>query len=318
MAPTPICHACGKAVQGPYVQFQGTVWHAEHLLCAGCGSRLAANEVVAYAGQPYHSASVRRTPRKVCVYCRQPLRQSYLRDYWGNDFCPRHRDEYPQCCFCGRLVPPSATVRPLERTSPVCLTCRARSIFRPRQALPHFRRLLQWASDQGLQYGGLPLRVELRSAAQLADFIGRTSPDALGGTLVKVSTRLGKVIDTRVEGVSLLRGLPIPLFDGVVVHEIGHVWLVVHGVTQLPRWAEEGFCQLLSHRYYHQLNSAEARFYCRDIEERSDALYGDGFRRIQAVTGQVGFSKLIRYLLETHQIPASSTGGMANGATSVR
>ncbi|HCI80463.1 MAG TPA: hypothetical protein DHW02_12325, partial [Ktedonobacter sp.] len=46
----------------------------------------------------------------------------------------------------------------------------------------------------------------------------------------------GRVISTSVSGVAVLVGLPELLFRGVVVHELGHVWLVVQGVQHLPSW----------------------------------------------------------------------------------
>ena len=57
----------------------------------------------------------------------------------------------------------------------------------------------------------------------------------------------------RVNGIAVLQGLPAVLFQGVTAHELGHVWLIVHGIQDLPNWAEEGFCELLSYRYYTEM-----------------------------------------------------------------
>ena len=101
----------------------------------------------------------------------------------------------------------------------------------------------------------------------------------------------------------MLQGLPAPLFQGVVVHELGHVWLVVHDIKGLPPWAEEGFCELLAYRYYSGLNTPEGRFYAAGIENNPSPVYGEGFRRVRAMADRVGFSRLVESLQTTKRLP---------------
>jgi len=87
--------------------------------------------------------------------------------------------------------------------------------------------------------------------------------------------------------------LPAMLFQGVTVHELGHVWLIVHGIQNLPSWAEEGFCELLSYRFYTEMNTPESRYHARAIEQNTDPVYGAGFQHIRARVDALGLARFL-------------------------
>lgn len=303
----PLCHYCGQAVWGQYVNAMGATWHPEHFLCAGCGKPLNdEQQFQIYQGQPYHSACylTYRAPR--CVYCQEPLSGRYLVDGWGNTFCKEHQTQYPACSFCGRLIPPQQQTPGWRLGGSMrCQVCRSTAIETAEQAQPLFTRLKTWVSQQGLRFNQLPLRLELRDSARLEQLLqGRTVVHPLGVTLSSSQVQQGgHLVNSRVEGVAVLEGMPATLFAGVVLHELGHVWLTVQGVEAMPLWAEEGFCQLLSHRYYHDLATDEARYCATSIEKDADPVYGEGFRRISALAEHVGFQALIGTLQTTRRLP---------------
>jgi hypothetical protein len=114
----------------------------------------------------------------------------------------------------------------------------------------------------------------------------------------------GQVVSTEVDGIAILRGLPAALFRGVCTHELGHAWLTLQGIRSLPGWAEEGFCELLSYRFYQQLNTEESRYHIAAIEESRDPMYGDGFRRVRAIADRMGFQKFVETLKTTKRLPS--------------
>ena len=305
MGGAPICKGCGQAIGGAYVTAMGATWHPEHFTCAACGRPIGDASFYQHQGAPYHVECYRRHIAPRCAYCGRPLIGQYLVDHWGTKFCAEHEGQYPRCRFCGRLVPPQQQGGHASRGDDIrCPICRASAIDYIAQARPLFARLVQWVNGQGLLYNNLNLRIELRTRKQLAQFL-RESGDtqSLGATLHTTYTENGRVVRTEVNGVAILRGLPSTLFQGVTVHELGHAWLAVHRVTDLPRWAEEGFCELLAHRFYLQMNTAESRYHATAIERQADPVYGDGFRRIRALAEAVGFPSLLRTLRATKQLP---------------
>lgn len=300
----PRCHYCGQPVSGQYVVALGANWHPEHFCCAGCGQPLGDHSFQLSHGQPYHQACYLAYQAPRCVYCQKPLAGTYLIDHWGNVFCPEHEQQYPRCSFCSRLISPQQQQEGwLAYDSQRCPICRSTAIETAEQAQPLFQQCKQWIAQQGFRFNQLPLRLELCTRAKLATlFQGHAAEHPLGVTLATTS-QSGGVITSRVEGVALLQGMPALLFAGVVLHELGHVWLTVHKITGLPLWAEEGFCQLLSHRYYAGLSTPEARYHREGLEREFDPIYGDGFRRIRARAEQTGFAHFVETLQRTKRLP---------------
>jgi hypothetical protein len=77
----------------------------------------------------------------------------------------------------------------------------------------------------------------------------------------------------------------------------------MQAVLDWPTHDEEGFCQLLAHRYYTQVDTDDSRCQARRIERNSNAIYGEGFRRVRAVADAVGFHQLIRVIVATKRLP---------------
>jgi hypothetical protein len=335
----PFCHYCGQPVLGRYISALGATWHPEHFLCAGCGQPIADAQFQVAQGTPYHQACylVSQAPRCAycgqpiagsytqsdgkpyhtecfrehivphCVYCQKPLLGKYLVDAWGNKYCPEHQDEYPHCSFCGRLIPPEQqTVGWNVYGSERCFVCRSTAIDVIEQAQPLFQECKQWIAGQGFRFNQLPLRLELRERAALLSMLhGRAVNHPLGVTLSSRRMQNGYALSSQIEGVAVLQGMPATLFAGVVLHELGHVWLTVHGIEHLPPWAEEGFCQLISYRYYTGLNSPEARYRASSLEAESDPIYGAGFRHVRALAERMGFGPFVETLRTTRRLPGA-------------
>jgi hypothetical protein len=126
---------------------------------------------------------------------------------------------------------------------------------------------------------------------------------SLGATVSSTYTQNGRVVRTEIGGVAVLRGLPATLFQGVTVHELGHVWLIVHSIQNLPSWAEEGFCELLSYRFYTEMNTPESRHYALAIEQNTDPVYGVGFQHVRARVVALGFERFLDSLRTTKGLP---------------
>ena len=308
MAGQPVCKQCGKPIRGSYLNALGATWHPEHFVCAACHQPIDVSSFNVYEGNPYHPKCYVERVLPRCVYCNAPLQGEYLVDAWGAKFCKRHQQEYPACNFCGRLIPPSQQERG-NSDSVRCPICRARAIETSIQAAPIFSQVKQWMSSQGFVYNNLHLTLELVDRNRLAVYMhGRVQPQTgdphmLGVTRSTTHTLNGREVRTEVDGVAVLQGLPTPLFQGVVVHELGHVWLVVHDIKGLPLWAEEGFCELLAYRYYSGLNTPESSFHAASIENNPSPVYGEGFRRVRAMADHVGFSRLVETLQSTKRLP---------------
>jgi hypothetical protein len=332
-----ICKACGRPILGGYLNALGATWHPEHFVCAGCGKPITDTSFQDYQGAPYHDACYlnliaprcaycgkplsgqylvhdgktyhhecyrnRVVPR--CAYCGKPLMGEYLIDSWGTKFCKEHQSQYPACSFCGRLFPPQQQESYSGSQDVRCPICRATAIETIEQAQPLFRKLIQWVNSQGLVYNNLHLHLELCDRTRLAVLLkSHAEPDSLGVTSSSTYTQNGQIVSTQVDGIAVLRGMPATLFQGVTVHELGHAWLAVHNIRSLPSWAEEGFCELLSYRYYTEMATDESRYHAKNIEQNPSPVYGNGFRRIRALMDAMGFQRFVEILRTTKQLPS--------------
>lgn len=302
----PVCKGCGQPIWGNYFTALGGTWHPEHFVCAACGRPITDASFNLHLGAPYHAACYANQLAPRCAYCGKPLLGEYFVDSWGTAYCKQHQQEYPSCAYCGRLVPPAQQEQPSPESSEAmrCPICRASAIEDVTEAKPLFAQVKQWVSSQGLVYNNLPLSLELCDRARLATLLKeRNQVHSLGATTSSTYTQNGRVMRAEINGVAVLRGLPATLFQGVTVHELGHVWLIVHGIENLPSWAEEGFCELLSYRFYTAMNTPESRHQALTTEQNTDPVYGDGFRRVRARADALGFSRFLDILRTTKRLP---------------
>lgn len=303
MSSSLLCKACGGPIVGRYLSALGANWHPEHFLCASCGLPILDGQFQQQQQVPYHLACYARDVAARCVYCGRPLVGEYLVDHWGQKFCKEHEGQYPHCSFCGRLVPPQQRDRGETRVR--CAVCRASGIETAEAAKPIFRELIQWVGAQGLRYNNLRLSLELCGPEKLAAYLHSHSPShSLGATMSMSYLQDGQVLRTEVQGVAVLQGLPEALFRGVVVHELGHVWFTIQGIQGLPSQDEEGFCELLSYRYYQGLQTPEAQYHARAIERNPDPIYGKGFRHVRTLADAQGFARFLAMLQSQKRLPS--------------
>ena len=163
--------------------------------------------------------------------------------------------------------------------------------------------LINWMESQGLRFRQKTFHLEVLDRA---DFLSRKGGrrDPLGLTTSTRYMRNKRTVDhAKVESVAILKGLPHTLFEGVCIHELGHVWFVQHNIVNLPQLDEEGFCELLSYHHYMRIRSKADLFYAQNIAKNSDPIYGDGFRKLQKLEERLGLDQIIKSLLRKKKLP---------------
>lgn len=299
-----LCKGCGQPITGRYIVALGAMWHPAHFVCAGCGQPIDNAAFIPHQDKAYHEACYAQRIAPRCAYCGKALMSEYVVDYWGTQFCKEHEHVYPHCAYCGRLVSPQQQEQTPEEGIIRCPICRSTAIETAEEARPRFAAVKQWVSSQGLVYNNLPLSLELSSRAHLLTLLSAHHlTHAYGATLSASYTQNGQMLYTEVRGVAVLRGLPAALFQGVTVHELGHVWLIVHNISNLPTWTIEGFCELLAYRWHTSSTTPEDRYHALAIERRQDPIYGDGFRHLRAISERVGFPTLLHTLQTSKRLP---------------
>lgn len=295
-----ICRGCGQSINGSYVSALGAQWHPEHFVCASCKRPITQPEFNVQDGAAYHVECYRQRIARRCALCGKPLVGEYIVDYWGATYCKEHKQN-PACAYCGRLMIPGRQTQ--TPGGACCSICYGSAVTTAEQAKPYFAGVKSWIISQGMTFSNHPLSLELCGRDRLtmladADQQGHM----LGVTMGTMQTR-GRTTTYEVRGVAILHSLPALLFQGVTVHELGHVWMIVNGIRGLPSWAEEGFCEWLSYHFYLDQRNQDGEYWASTIELRKDPVYGAGFQYVRKVADVVGKWQLLETLRTTKELP---------------
>ncbi|MBI2240136.1 MAG: protein DA1 [Magnetospirillum gryphiswaldense] len=215
-----------------------------------------------------------RPERSVCACCRcgQEIVGRYSINLWGETTCMACRST-GDCFHCrsgGHLKEVDGRL--------VCSTCRELAVTNPSTAAKHVQAVTQWID--GLAALGRTPHVPLAflSPKQMRDEFG--VGERTLGLARKAITTWGSRKSVSAEGISIVRGLPWPIFEKVLAHELGHVWVAANGMCELAPQDEEGFCELLSYLWLTERGSLGKDMLLTGISESADPVYGAGFRNI--------------------------------------
>ncbi len=223
----------------------------------------------------------------------------YCIDPWGQPFCKDHEHEYPKCELCSRLIPPNKRVVGL----PGCTLCSYDAVTSLSIALPLFNTAKAWIRWRGIPIEKVEIPLTLCSSSVLKAQLGSAGDSKHLGMTMKLTQSRGQQSWTSVSEIRILCGLPKILFIGVCIHELGHAWLHLNNITELPAIDEEGFCEMLSFAYYNGSDDKRASYFCKSIESKCDPIYGDGFRKVLALQRRYGFAPFINALLRNGAMP---------------
>ena len=182
-----------------------------------------------------------------------------------------------------------------------CDICASTAIESAPQAKHLLPQLITRLEARGMRFRKKTFRLEVLDRAEFMSRDGRRDP--LGLTTTTRYMRNNKLDRIEIGSVAILQGLPHTLFEGVVVHELGHVWLAQHKVIGLPAIEEEGFCELIAHHHFTTIGSKVDLYHAKRIAENSNPIYGDGFRKLKRLEKRVGFEQIVRSLQRKKRLP---------------
>ncbi|MDO8608847.1 MAG: protein DA1 [Phaeospirillum sp.] len=168
-------------------------------------------------------------------------------------------------------------------------------------ARKRFAEVAAFVKAVGLLSPGRTLKLELGSSAAMRAKHGTDSfADNTLGLTRSVLLRQGHRETRQVEGISVVRGLPWPIFDGVVAHELGHVWAAENNLL-LGTVEEEGLCEVIAYHWYTRHGTLGAERLAAAIETSPSPVYGDGFRMMRKVQSGRNLEQFISAMLSRTQ-----------------
>ena len=153
--------------------------------------------------------------RHKCGLCGDILRNGYAIDAWGVAFCSHHVRQCPRCEFCFRQVPLPRPSRRARDHRGLCSACETSGVTSQADATHLFRLVRRWLGGEGLTFTPREVPFRLLRGAIEPGFFGQGRRQTLGQTRIRGWGLWGWAW---VEEVSVVGGLPRPLFEGVCAH----------------------------------------------------------------------------------------------------
>lgn len=302
MAADLVCATCGRAVTGRYFLADNHYYCSQACLdkslpvCAECGNRIR-GDIFVKNNQKYCSMSCLEKTLVPCDLCHKPIKGSYnvYRNFRGDKNICENCNQLPHCFVC--TLPCDGVKLADGRVR--CLACGKNLIDDPAGAETLFRevraKLVQQLGPSGdcrvdFFMVGLP---EFKKITKGDDELGVYCYDR-----TEIKSRYGAKTLSESCRIYILDGLPRDKFIEVAAHEAAHDWMQHKFPGLTDQTIKEGFAEYMAYRInllYHQgsLN--------RRMEESTDPVYGDGFRKVKAWAGDGNILTLMKQLKKMEQ-----------------
>lgn len=209
-----------------------------------------------------------------CCICREGLFGKVIHDSWGNSAHLGHPIAF--CNSCDRILSPKGSGGAFKYSDGrfICGYCKKMAITEGVEANRSRRKVQSLLESKGFQ--GIPKNINVVLAhSQVLSNHSRKSRTA-GLTLSHYHFADYKRVGITHQ-IGILFGLPKVEFEGVLAHELLHVWQHENGIKFSPSY-REGLCELGSYLIYSEDSSELARHLLKKMFESKDPVYGIGFR----------------------------------------
>ncbi len=296
------CASCGKLLRDAWIVHEGKKYHSDclNLYCVICGQSISGEYTYDEKGNYHKSCFINaRSPR--CSVCEQPIVGEYLKDPWGHISHMAHGNHKTRTCdYCTRIVSNHTSNGGTAYNDGriVCGVCQLTAVTTVSRIIESQKRVLKLLASTPASFTDIPHKVpvQLVDRTTLNRLAGRKLSDhGQGLTNSKVITQGNKRIKIE-HHVYILYGMPQLAFEGVLAHELLHVWLNEHNIKMSEK-ETEGFCNLGQAMVYEKDNSKLAQSFLEQLENSDDRIYGKGYRKMKKQLQRYGWTRLKRLLL---------------------
>ena len=218
-----------------------------------------------------------------CLICNTEIEGRYWIDAWQQTICGCHKVEY--CSSCGSFVKP--TDLHLDDGRCLCSFCKPSVVSLPRHIEWVDKRVRFILTSHGIDDLPKEITIKIINPVEMAKLNGSGRVSLLQPGLTCTSRTVGMFGTRCNHTIYMFDHLPKIKFAGVLAHEMLHTWLHEKNIS-LPPMLTEGFCNLGSYVVYVAINTEISKCLINSLEEDTDPIYGDGFRKVLGVYRNVG------------------------------
>ena len=275
--PKPKCGYCGKAIESEYVQ---------------------------YLNRDYHRNCFLNVVPK-CIVCTEPITDEYVEDYWGNRYHARHQRECEKCTYCSRLISKNSTnggkiTSDGRHICNICFNDIPGTEGEVEGIIEGVRRLL---ARNGINIDMTDIPVQLVGRESLRE-LGVMSGSSKEMGLAHYSYKtLNGVIVERDFSIFKLDYLPRIIFEGVLAHEMMHIWAYQNCNRDLESALSEGASNYAAFLVYSDSRTKMADYMIENLRRDDDPIYGHGFRTVERYVEKRGINSLLNHMQNSSRLP---------------
>ncbi len=301
-----VCARCGKLLDQKWQVLDDRKFHAEclkqhlqeiHMICDICKKPIT-GKYTKDQSKNYHIDCLRNYKLTRCAVCEKPIEGRMLIDPWGNKAHEKHEDHQTvTCSSCMRIIS-SITSKGGFRYSDgrtICGICKPTVVEKNNVIMKSRNTVLSLLYSIGITDIPVNIPINIVDMENLKKY-SKSSPtsDSKGFTSCLTTYKNNQAI-SKSQAIYILNGLPLLEFNGVLAHEIMHVWLNERDI-KLTAPETEGFCNLGTMKVYQDDGTEFAKILLENMEKDQDPIYGDGYQNMKKQLEAVGWGKLIQMI----------------------
>lgn len=332
----PKCFQCKQEINGEYIKAGDKTFHPEHFICAGCGkvirgeykdknnefyhpdcyakkaglicaycNKLLNGEYVVYENKKYHKDCLREHVLEKCAVCGEPIDDRFVIDGYKNKYHAYHKNEYPECSCCGRLICGVITGGGVKYPDGrnVCSICYKTAVSDQNTIKYLLSKVKSKLVSMGLNFGSAPINIKGVDRNELKNNDPDFNTETRGycNSQVRTETLNGRIIKkVSSHQILVLKGIPEILMESIIAHELMHAWMNDNTSNSQPARIREGSCNFISYLYLNSRPPSQTEEYIRQLEENPDPVYGEGFRIIKNRFISKRLNELLNYLIRSN------------------
>ena len=230
----------------------------------------------------------------ICDICFEPLNKSYLQDAWGNKYHQIHLKNGFFCDTCSRIISKRITRGGFQFNDGrfMCNLCEANIVKANDSKLisTSIDSIIKILKSKGINLENNDFEINLVDRHSLQSSISETTNHNLE-TLKAIT-----ILDNKQYIINILWGLHQLEFEGVLAHELIHVWIDYHNI-KLSDSRLEGLCNIGSSFVYKNTNTELSKILLKSLENNSDPIYGHGYKYMNVMIKKYGWDDVVHRLL---------------------
>jgi len=233
---------------------------------------------------------------KLCTICLEPLKETFSIDAWNNPFHTYHEKEGVFCHSCSRIISEGITQGGFLYSDGrhVCKLCQVSVVEEDSIINISYKSVLKQIETVGFNHIPTNIPIRLINLIELNENFGNKLHGNLKGfTQVQIENNSKKSYE-----IFLLFGLPQIEFEAVLAHELLHIWLHENNLN-LNQNIVEGFCNLGTALIYQNDNTYFSNIHLKAMENDTDLIYGEGYRKMKSISAKLGWEKLLSNLINS-------------------